>query len=178
MLIGYPPVHTVQSGKMKEGSKYYPLYLYLRQSEPNEVTLAVADIQGILGATLPPSAWTQPSWWSNRSKGQVQAAAWMDAEFRVVRFDPITSQVTFRRKSTIYHIPPEWKHGDTLLWNGELIKALREQLGLSQVDLAEKLGVRHATISEWENDLYTPKRSTSKFLTLFAKESGFNYDIE
>lgn len=163
---------------MKEGSKYYPLYVYLRQSEPNEVTLTLAEIQDLLGTPLPPSAWTQRAWWSNRSQGQVQAAAWMEAEFRVVHVDPAIPQVTFKRKSTIYHIPPEWKQGDTLLWNGELVKALREQLGLSQMDLAEKLGVRYATISEWENGLYTPKRSTSKFLTLFAKESGFNYEIE
>jgi transcriptional regulator with XRE-family HTH domain len=61
------------------------------------------------------------------------------------------------------------------LWTGDLVKAFREQMGWTQIELADKLGMRQQTISEWETGLYEPKRSTSKFLTMFAEQAGFKY---
>ncbi|MCL4871064.1 MAG: helix-turn-helix domain-containing protein [Anaerolineae bacterium] len=163
---------------MKETHKYYPLYHHLCQSEQPELTLTLTEIQAMLATPLPPSAWKQRSWWSNRSQGAWQAAAWLEAEFKVTKIDLESGRVTFRKKGIIYNIPQVHKEGEIILWDGKLVKALRDQLGLSQIELAKKLGMRHATISEWETGLYTPKRSTSKFLTLFAKESGFTYNTE
>ena len=65
--------------------------------------------------------------------------------------------------------------GDTLLWNSELIKALRLHMGLTQVEFAERLGVRQKTVSEWENGVYAPTRSKSKHLELVAGIAGFRY---
>jgi DNA-binding XRE family transcriptional regulator len=48
----------------------------------------------------------------------------------------------------------------------------------TQAELAEKLGMRQQTISEWETGMYEPKRSTSKFLTMFAEQAGFQYGEE
>lgn len=160
---------------MKEESKYYPLYLHLSQSEQDELTLTVAEIEALLADPLPKSAWTQRAWWSNRHSASAQAAAWLDAGYRLVNLDLAGGNVTFRRKNVVYQVR---KQGGTILWDGALIKVLREQLGLSQVELAEKLGMRQQTISEWENGLYAPKRSTSKFLTLIAEDAGFRYGEE
>ena len=35
-------------------------------------------------------------------------------------------------------------------WTAEQVKALRDHLGMTQEQLAEELGVRQQTISEWE----------------------------
>ena len=60
-------------------------------------------------------------------------------------------------------------------WDAETIKALREHMGLSQQTLADELGCRQQTISEWETGMYKPRRSTSKYLSLIAERAGFEY---
>jgi DNA-binding transcriptional regulator YiaG len=45
----------------------------------------------------------------------------------------------------------------------------------SQAELAEELGVRQQTISEWETGMYQPKRAMSKLLTMVAEQAGFRY---
>ena len=62
-------------------------------------------------------------------------------------------------------------------WDSSKVKALREHLGLTQQQLAEELGVRQQTISEWEVGLYAPRRSTSKYLDLIAERAGFTYKV-
>jgi DNA-binding transcriptional regulator YiaG len=62
-------------------------------------------------------------------------------------------------------------------WTPETIKALREHMGLTQKELAEELGMRQQTISEWETGMYRPRRSTSKYLALIAERAGFAYQI-
>jgi DNA-binding XRE family transcriptional regulator len=52
---------------------------------------------------------------------------------------------------------------------------LRAYAGWSQVQLAEELGVRQQTVSEWETSVYTPSRAMCKFLMLIAERAGFMY---
>lgn len=157
---------------MNEGSKYYPLLAHLRQSSSAELTLTFGDIEKLLGIRLPTSARTQRAWWSNRSEGAVQAQAWMAAGYHVKKVDLQAEQVTFHKPGLVYEVQ---RTGDTILWTGELVKALRHQLGLSQAELAEKLQMRQQTISDWETGAYIPRRSTSNHLTLFAERMGFMY---
>lgn len=159
---------------MKEGSKYHPLYVYLRQSDQETLTLTLADIEA-LGITLPPSARMQRAWWSNRSKGALQARAWMGAGYHVVDIDLELEQVTFAKPVLRYTIE---RQGDMILWNGGLVRALRQFMGFTQAQLAEEMGVRQETISEWENGVYTPSRASSKHLSLIAERAGFLYEIE
>ncbi len=63
-------------------------------------------------------------------------------------------------------------------WDAERIKALRDHLGMTQQQLAEELGVRQQTISEWEVGMYAPRRSTSKYLSLIADRAGFMYKVK
>jgi len=63
-------------------------------------------------------------------------------------------------------------------WTAEEIKSLRVHMGLSQRDMAEELGVRQQTISEWETGMYRPRRAMSKYLTIIAERVGFTYRSE
>lgn len=157
---------------MKAGSKYEPLYRHLRRREEDELRLSFAEIEALLGATLPPSARTQRGWWSNRSQGAVQAAAWIAAGYHVEDLDLAAEQVTFHRPHRIYHVRRE---GNIILWDADLIHALRNHMQMTQQEFARELGVRQPTISEWETGVYEPKRSTSKLLTLVAEKAGFPY---
>ena len=67
---------------------------------------------------------------------------------------------------------------DTAGWDSARIKALREHLGMTQRELADELGMRQQTISEWEVGVYTPRRSTQKYLALIAERAGFKYDTK
>ena len=155
---------------MKEGSKYQPLLEFLRNSNQDEVTLTFAEIEALMNDTLPDSARSKRAWWSNRSKGALQASAWMEAGYRVEDVDLDGQRVRFRKATTK---PTVQRVGDTVLWNAELIKALRRHMGLTQAEFAERLGVRQATVSQWENKAYEPTLATSKYLTLIAEQAGF-----
>lgn len=157
---------------MKEGSKYQPLLKFLRGSNQSEVILTFAEIEALMNNSLPDSAKIKRAWWSNRSKGALQASAWMEAGYRVEEVDLDGQRVTFRKPTTDYQVQ---RVGDTVLWNSELIKALRLHLGLTQVEFAQRLGVRQKTVSEWENGVYAPTRSKSKHLELVAGIAGFRY---
>ena len=155
---------------MKANSKYQPLYEYLQKCDRYEITLSFAEIETFIKNSLPSSAKSQKSWWSNRNKGALQSKAWMDAGYRVETVDFKTETVTFRQP-----IPktPIQRQGDTIMWNAELIKALRLHMGLTQTEFAEKLGIRQATVSEWEKGIHVPHLGTFKYLTLIANQEGF-----
>jgi DNA-binding XRE family transcriptional regulator len=155
---------------VKEGSKYQPLLEFLRGSNQSEVILTFAEIEALINNPLPDSAKSKRAWWSNRSKGALQASAWMEAGYRVEDVALDGQRVTFRKPTTGYQVQ---RVGDTLLWNSELIKALRLHMGLTQAEFAERLGVRQATVSQWENKAYEPTLATSKYLTLIAEQADF-----
>ncbi|MGE3076559.1 MAG: helix-turn-helix domain-containing protein [Dehalococcoidia bacterium] len=60
-------------------------------------------------------------------------------------------------------------------WTAERIAALREELGLSQAEMAHELGVRQQTVSEWETGRYAPRGASVRVLQHLA-ESRRPYD--
>jgi DNA-binding transcriptional regulator YiaG len=60
-------------------------------------------------------------------------------------------------------------------WSKEEVRALRQHLNLTQVQLAEELGTRQQTISEWENGMYRPRGASATLLSIVAERSGFTY---
>ena len=60
-------------------------------------------------------------------------------------------------------------------WSKDEIKALRQHLNLTQVKLAEELGTRQQTISEWEKGMYSPRGASVTLLSIIAERSGFSY---
>jgi DNA-binding XRE family transcriptional regulator len=159
---------------MRQGSKYHALYQYLQQSAQGEISLRFGEISQLVGG-LPPSAYKSVAWWSNRRTGSVQARAWLDAGYHVLRVETAEGRVTWHKPALVYQVRQDGEH---LLWNGETIKSLRQHMKLSQSELAEKLGVRQQTISEWETGMYQPKRAMSRLLTLVAERAGFPYSTE
>lgn len=61
-------------------------------------------------------------------------------------------------------------------WDGRRIKALRRHLGITQSEMAIRLGTRQQTISEWEIGMYQPRGTSATLLSIVADSAGFTYD--
>jgi len=61
-------------------------------------------------------------------------------------------------------------------WDSEQIRALRRHLRLTQRELADRLGTRQQTISEWEIGLYKPRGASSTLLSIVAERAKFEYE--
>ncbi|MDH5695684.1 MAG: helix-turn-helix domain-containing protein [Dehalococcoidia bacterium] len=60
-------------------------------------------------------------------------------------------------------------------WDRKQVQALRHHLGLTQRELAERLGIRQQTISEWETGMYKPRGASTTLLTIIAERARFKY---
>jgi DNA-binding XRE family transcriptional regulator len=63
-------------------------------------------------------------------------------------------------------------------WEASSVRALRHHLGLSQRDMAEEMGVRQQTVSEWETGLYRPRGASARLLAIIAERASFEYSTE
>jgi DNA-binding transcriptional regulator YiaG len=63
-------------------------------------------------------------------------------------------------------------------WDAGSIRRLRRHLGLSQGALADELGTRQQTVSEWETGQYRPRGASAKLLGIVAERAGFEYRAE
>lgn len=63
-------------------------------------------------------------------------------------------------------------------WDAESIRALRTHMGVSQGALAEELGARQQTVSEWETGQYRPRGTSARLLTIIAERAGFEYGAQ
>ena len=63
-------------------------------------------------------------------------------------------------------------------WDGKRIRALRHFLGLTQREMAERLGTDQQRVSEWERGAHRPSRITATLLSMVAERSGFVYSEE
>jgi len=60
-------------------------------------------------------------------------------------------------------------------WGSQSVRALRNHLGLTQSELAERLGTRQQTISEWEIGMYQPRGASATLLSIVAERARFEY---
>lgn len=95
--------HSVQG-------KYFPLYEYLLQQQEKHIVLTFEEIEEILHAKLPRSAYKYQAWWGNTKSGTyVQAAAWIEAGFRVdtiqygrcIEFVKVSKEILTKKKNKI-----------------------------------------------------------------------------
>ncbi|MDP3879437.1 MAG: helix-turn-helix transcriptional regulator [Dehalococcoidales bacterium] len=63
-----------------------------------------------------------------------------------------------------------------LQWDGKHIRTLRRHLGLTQRELADQLGTRQQTISEWEKGMYKPRGASATLLSIVAERARFKYN--
>ena len=68
------------------------------------------------------------------------------------------------------------RHAGKRDWEAEGVRALRRHLGLSQRRMADELGTRQQTVSEWETGLYRPRGASARLLTIIAERAGFQYE--
>lgn len=52
------------------------------------------------------------------------------------------------------------------------MRETRERLGLTQDELARRLGVRQQTVSDWERGLHQPKGASVTLLRMVAEEAA------
>lgn len=157
---------------LSKDSKYYPLFVFLRQRTERAVELGFGQIERLLGDHLPRSAWSGKAFWSNRESGGLQSAAWMEAGYHVASIDLKALSVVFERPRLSYEV--ERREGE-VLWSAPAIRALRNHLDLNQQGMADLLGVRQQTVSEWETGTYQPTRATCKHLTMVAEQADFPF---
>ena len=60
-------------------------------------------------------------------------------------------------------------------WDRQHIRGLRAHLGLTQRELADRLGTRQQTISEWEQGMYRPRGASSTLLSIVAEGARYEY---
>lgn len=82
-------------------SKYQPLSDRLAALDTREWRASFAEIEAVLGFSLPKSAHTHGSWWANTAD-KAHNRAWLDRGWRVVEVDRAAGQVVFQREP-----PPE-----------------------------------------------------------------------
>lgn len=63
--------------------KYIPLQNYLKKLESPNVMLSFIDIESILKAPLPKSAYKYQAWWVNSHKAHSHASTWLEAGYLV-----------------------------------------------------------------------------------------------
>ena len=86
----------------EEKKKYQPLCDFLKQCTEKDVVKTFYDIEEILGAPLPPSAWRHQAFWANNSKGLYShCRSWLDAGYEVVdaHKNTIEHRVHFQKKA-------------------------------------------------------------------------------
>jgi len=60
-------------------------------------------------------------------------------------------------------------------WDSQRVQALRRHLVLTQRELADRLGTRQQTISEWETGMYKPRGASVTLLSIIAERANFKY---
>ena len=67
------------------------------------------------------------------------------------------------------------KKGKRNQWDSAKIHALRAHLKMTQNEMAEQLGTRQQTISEWEKGMYSPRGASATLLSIVAERAKFQY---
>jgi DNA-binding transcriptional regulator YiaG len=60
-------------------------------------------------------------------------------------------------------------------WDAGKVRALRHHLAMTQDEMAQELGTRQQTISEWETGMYQPRGLSERLLGIVAERAGFEY---
>jgi hypothetical protein len=92
---------TTRPGRIMSG-KYLSLYKYLENRYANTVVLTFAEIEDLLGFTLPELARLRQEWWSNEDPGTAVMPAYSDSWIlasRTARPNLAAKTVVFERAS-------------------------------------------------------------------------------
>ncbi len=87
-------------------TKYAALEDHLRETGEDTVSMSFADIEQIIGAELPASAYKHRPWWSNNPSNSVITYSWLKAGYKTANVDMDGQTLNFV-KATPYAQPPE-----------------------------------------------------------------------
>ena len=79
------------------GGKYQRLHEHLKSTTSAHRQITFGEVESIIGASLPASAYRHAAWWSN-TDSHSQANAWLAAGFRSTNVDLQAERVTFTRQ--------------------------------------------------------------------------------
>jgi len=57
-------------------------------------------------------------------------------------------------------------------WDAARVRQLRQSLQLTQRRLADELGVRQQTVSDWETGVYRPRGASARLLDIVAERTS------
>ena len=124
--------------------KYAPLESYLRDSGRWDVPMTFKEIEHVIGAQLPPSAFKHRALWSNNPTNHVMTKSWLAAGYKAAEVDMATGRVVFR-KATPDEPPLENSQRRPALGSDRALSAGRNNSGFSHVFGALKGAVTIAT---------------------------------
>jgi hypothetical protein len=75
--------------------RYDKLKHFLLGAKGTDVDMTFAHIEGVLGRSLPPSAYKHRAWWSNNPDNNVMTKAWLEAGYQTADVDMTARTVTF-----------------------------------------------------------------------------------
>ncbi|SDY63496.1 hypothetical protein SAMN05660462_00534 [Proteiniborus ethanoligenes] len=81
---------------MPKGDKYIGLTRFLEKSNEDKLTLSFAQIESLIGDSLPLSAKVHRAFWSNTKTHSV-AYGWMNANYRTIDVDLGNELITFKK---------------------------------------------------------------------------------
>ena len=79
--------------------KYEPLTQFLNKQGVSMLPMTFKEIERVIGARLPDSAFRHRPWWSNSTSNNVMTQAWLDAGWITSDVDVPGQKLIFRRTS-------------------------------------------------------------------------------
>ncbi|MCC6917995.1 MAG: hypothetical protein IT548_02260 [Alphaproteobacteria bacterium] len=78
-------------------SKYGSLTTFLNAQAGSSLPMTFRDVEKVIGASLPPSAFRHRPWWSNNPGNNVMTKAWLEAGWVTSDVDVPGQKLVFRR---------------------------------------------------------------------------------
>ena len=85
--------------------RYQPIGEFLAAQGRARLRLSFAELEGVLGRALPPSAFRHAAWWANNPAGHSHCRAWVSAGWRTEDVDLAGRAVTFARMASATPVP-------------------------------------------------------------------------
>lgn len=127
--------------------KYEPLAAALQRRREDEWTASFAEVERVLGFSLPASARTYREWWANqRDGGHSQTKGWQDAGWRVWKVDLAGETVTFRRARQSGRVTPLAESDEALFEQASAFSGITDRRQLIREGmkaLCEREAARH-----------------------------------
>lgn len=93
-------------------TKYAELETYLRESGQEMISMTFSDIEKVIGADLPPSAFKHRPWWSNNPSNSVITHSWLKAGYKTENVDMAGKTLDFVKTA---QYPPAAETGSHVL---------------------------------------------------------------